>query len=196
MNEQTTLPKRAPSQRRGVSRRELITSVAGALLGVLIIGVVWFVVGRESGAALPAVGELNRPAPDLTLPTLDGGSVRLADLRGNVVLVNFWGTWCEPCKEETPALQAAYQRLQSEGLVIVGVNLRRQETSDDAVREFVQQYGVTYPIALDVDGEAARLFQISPIPVSYFIDPDGAIRYVRIGTLTTDDVAALFTQLR
>lgn len=196
MNEQTTLPKRASSQRRGISRRELITSVAGAFLGVLIIGLVWFTVSRENGAALPAVGELNRPAPDLALPTLDGGSVRLADLRGKVVLVNFWGTWCEPCKEETPALQAAHQRLESEGLVIVGVNLRRQETSDDAVREFVQRYGVTYPIALDVDGEAARLFQISPIPVSYFIDREGTIRYVRIGTLTTDDVAVLFAQLR
>lgn len=196
MNEQTTLPKRASSQRRGISRRELITSVAGAFLGVLIIGLVWFTVSRENGAALPAVGELNRPAPDLALPTLDGGSVRLADLRGKVVLVNFWGTWCEPCKEETPALQAAHQRLEAEGLVIVGVNLRRQETSDDAVREFVQRYGVTYPIALDVDGEAARLFQISPIPVSYFIDREGTIRYVRIGTLTTDDVAVLFAQLR
>lgn len=196
MNEQTTLPKRALSQRRGISRRELITSAAGALLGVLIIGLVWFTVSRENGAALPAVGELNRPAPDVALPTLDGGSVRLADLRGKVVLVNFWGTWCEPCKEETPALQAAHQRLASEGLVIVGVNLRRQETSDDAVREFVQRYGVTYPIALDVDGEAARLFQISPIPVSYFIDREGTIRYVRIGTLTTDDVAVLFAQLR
>lgn len=196
MNEQTTLPKRALSQRRGISRRELITSAAGALLGVLIIGLVWFTVGRENGAALPAVGELNRPAPDVALPTLDGGSVRLADLRGKVVLVNFWGAWCEPCKEETPALQAAHQRLASEGLVIVGVNLRRQETSDEAVREFVQRYGVTYPIALDVDGEAARLFQISPIPVSYFIDREGTIRYVRIGTLTTDDVAVLFAQLR
>ncbi len=196
MNEQTTLPKRASSQRRGISKRELITSAAGAFLGVLIIGLVWFTVSRQNGAALPAVGELNRPAPDLALPTLDGAGVRLADLRGKVVLVNFWGTWCEPCKEETPALQAAYQQFQSEGLVIVGINLRRQETSDDAVREFVQQYGVTYPIALDIDGEAARLFQISPIPVSYFIDPEGTIRYVRIGTLTTDDVAALFAQLR
>ncbi|MCS6839827.1 MAG: TlpA family protein disulfide reductase [Roseiflexus sp.] len=196
MNEHTTLPKRAPSQRRGISQRELITSAAGALLGVVIIGLVWFSVARENPTALPAVGELNRPAPDLTLPMLDGGSLRLADLRGKVVLVNFWGTWCEPCKEETPALQAAYQRLQSEGLVIVGVNLRRQEASDDAVRKFVQQYGVTYPIVLDVNGEAARLFQISPIPVSYFIDPEGTIRYVRIGTLTTDDVAALFAQLR
>ncbi|MGB9750629.1 MAG: TlpA family protein disulfide reductase [Roseiflexus castenholzii] len=196
MNEQTTLPKRASPQRRGVSRREVITSAVGALLGVIVILLVWFAVGRGNNATLPAIGEVNRPAPNLTLPTLDGGSLSLADLRGNVVLVNFWGTWCEPCKEETPALQAAYQRLQSEGLVIVGINLRRQETGDDAVRAFVQQYGVTYPIALDVDGEAARLFQISPIPVSYFIDPEGTIRYVRIGTLTTDDVAALFAQLR
>ena len=196
MKEKTALHNQAPPQRRGVSRRELITSAAGALVGVLLIGLVWFLVGRENDATLPSVGELNRPAPDLTLPTLDGDTLRLADLRGKVVLVNFWGTWCEPCKEETPALQAAYQRLQSEGLVIVGVNLRRQEPGDDAVRDFVRQYGVTYPIALDVEGEAARLFQISPIPVSYFIDPEGTIRYVRIGTLTADDVATLFARLR
>ncbi|MGQ9549860.1 MAG: TlpA disulfide reductase family protein [Roseiflexus sp.] len=196
MKEKTELHKYTPTQRRGISRRELVTSAAGALVGVLIIGLVWFMVGRENDTTMPGVGELNRPAPDLTLPTLHGDNLRLADLRGKVVLVNFWGTWCEPCKEETPALQEAYRQLQAEGLVIVGINLRRQETSDDAVRDFVQQYGVTYPIALDVEGEAARLFQISPIPVSYFIDPEGTIRYVRIGTLTADEVATLFARLR
>lgn len=168
----------------------------GALAGLLIVGLVWLMVGREAAATLPAVGELNRPAPDLTLPVLDGEPIRLADMRGKVVLVNFWGTWCEPCKEETPALQQAYQELRDAGLVIVGVNLRRQEASDEAVRAFVRQYGVTYPIALDVDGEAARLFQISPIPVSYFIDPAGTVRYVRVGTLSREDVTALFGRLR
>ncbi len=168
----------------------------GALAGLLIIGLVWLMVGREDTPALPAVGELNRPAPDVTLPLLDGEPIRLADMRGKVVLVNFWGTWCEPCKEETPALQQAYEKLRADGLVIVGINLRRQETSDEAVRAFVRQYGVTYPIALDVDGEAARLFQISPIPVSYFIDPAGTVRYVRVGTLSSEDVTALFGRLR
>lgn len=196
MTDQTIRPERARARRSGLSKREIVMAAAGAVVGLLIVGLVWFAVGQSADPALPAVGELNRPTPDIALPVLDGGTMRLDDYRGKVVLVNFWATWCEPCKEETPALQQAYQELQAEGLVIVGVNLRRQETDDEVVRAFVQEYGVTYPIALDVDGEAARLFQISPIPVSYFIDPAGTVRYVRVGTLTREDVNALFARLR
>ncbi|NWG19228.1 MAG: TlpA family protein disulfide reductase [Chloroflexi bacterium] len=196
MTDRTARQEHIHARRAGLSRREVAMAAFGALAGLLIIGLVWLMVGREDTPALPAVGELNRPAPDVTLPLLDGEPIRLADMRGKVVLVNFWGTWCEPCKEETPALQQAYEKLRADGLVIVGINLRRQETSDEAVRAFVRQYGVTYPIALDVDGEAARLFQISPIPVSYFIDPAGTVRYVRVGTLSSEDVTALFGRLR
>jgi peroxiredoxin len=184
----------------GLSRREVLMALGGAAVGLLLIALVWVLSGRNAQPALPPVGELNRPAPDFTLPGLDGQDVRLSDYRGKVVLVNFWGTWCEPCKEETPALQQSYQKLRDQGLVIIGVDLRSQEGDGaegvDNVRSFTERYGVTYPIALDVKGETARAFQIYPIPTSYFIDPNGTIRYVRVSTLTAEEVEVLFTKLR
>jgi peroxiredoxin len=184
-------------ERRGsLSRRELAFAGLGVLIGLVIIAAVWLVTARTAEPELPGVGETNRPAPDIAMPTLDGGTLRLSDYRGQVVLVNFWGTWCEPCKEETPALQASYQALKDQGLVIVGVNLRKQEPDEAGIRAFLSEYGVTYPTALDIEGEAARLFQISPIPTSYFIDPAGNIRYIRVGTLTQEEVAALFSRLQ
>lgn len=184
------------SRRSPLSRRELGLAGLGVLIGLAIIGAVWVVTAGNAEPQLPGVGEMNRPAPDIALPALDGGEVRLSDYRGQVVLVNFWGTWCEPCKEETPALQQAYEDLKGEGLVILGVNLRKQEPSDEAVQTFLSQYGVTYRTALDVEGEAARQFQISPIPTSYFIDPAGNIRFVRVGTLTHEEVVTLFGRLK
>jgi peroxiredoxin len=183
--------------RAGVSKRELMMAAAGALVGLAIIATVWLVAGRTADPALPPVGETNRPAPEFALPALGGGTVRLSNYRGKVVLINFWGTWCEPCKEETPALQAMYRELHGQGLEIIGVNLYSQETAgQESVREFLSQYDVSYPIALDTSGETARAFQISPIPVSYFVDPDGTIRYVKVGALNERDVRALFERLR
>ena len=192
-------PLRTPNQGR-LTRREVLMALGGALAGLLVIAVVWTLAGRGAQPSLPPVGEVTKPAPEFALPGLDGSNVRLSDYRGKIVLVNFWGTWCEPCKDETPALQAAYTKLRDQGLVIIGVDLRNQERAgangDTDVRNFTERYGLTYPIALDVAGETARAFQIYPIPTSYFIDQNGTIRYVRISTLTTDEVEALFERLQ
>jgi cytochrome c biogenesis protein CcmG/thiol:disulfide interchange protein DsbE len=190
---------RAPNRGR-LSRRELTLALVGVLAGLLVLTLVWTLSGRSAQPALPPVGELNRPAPDLALPGLDGSNVQLSDYHGKIVLVNFWGTWCEPCKDETPALQAAYQKLRGQGLVVVGVDLRNQERAGEAgdadVRNFTARYGVSYPIALDIEGEMARAFRIYPIPTSYFIDKTGTIRYVRVGPLTAEDLEAVFNGLR
>jgi len=189
-----------PPNRAGLSRREIGGVVGGALAGIMVIAVVWLLVGRTAQPTLPPVAELRRPSPAFSLPGLDGTTIRLDDYRGKVVLINFWGTWCEPCKDETPALQEAYQKLRDQGLVIIGIDLRGQERGGadglTDVRAFVERYGVTYPIALDVSGDTARAFQIYPIPTSYFIDQTGMIRYVRVSALTTQEVEALFTRLQ
>jgi cytochrome c biogenesis protein CcmG/thiol:disulfide interchange protein DsbE len=183
-----------------LSRRELLMALGGAAAGLLVIALVWAIAGRGAQPALPPVGEVNKPAPDFALPGVDGKDVRLSDYRGKVVLVNFWGTWCEPCKDETPALQAAYRDLSGQGLVIIGIDLRSQERNGaegvDDVRSFTTRYGVTYPIALDVAGEVARAFQIYPIPTSFFIDPSGTIRYVRAGPLDTREIEPIFKKLQ
>jgi peroxiredoxin len=183
-----------------LSRREILMALGGGLVGLLAIALVWTLSARGAQPALPPVGEVNKPAPDFALPGIDGKDVRLSDYRGKVVLVNFWGTWCEPCKDEMPALQAAYRKLSDQGLVIIGVDLRNQERSGAEgagdVRGFAERYGLTYPIALDVAGETARAFQIYPIPTSYFIDQNGTIRYVRVSTLTTEEVEIIFKKLQ
>jgi cytochrome c biogenesis protein CcmG, thiol:disulfide interchange protein DsbE len=134
-------------RRPGLSRREQALAIGGALAGLLVIALVWMLTERSVDGGLVPVAETARPAPEFALPGLNGETVRLSDHRGKIVLVNFWGTWCEPCKEETPALQAAYQQLREQGLVIIGVDLRKQErpgpVGDADIRAFVERFGVT-----------------------------------------------------
>ncbi len=187
-----------PATGNKLSQREVFSIVGGIALALVLIGVVWMLTDRDN--TLPSVGEVSRPAPDFTLSTLDGGTISLSDYRGKVVLVNFWGTWCEPCKRETPALEAAYQAMQDDGLVIIGINLTDDEliqgNAEADIQAFVDQYRVTYPIALDRDGTVLQDFRVYPLPTSFFVDPEGTIRYVRVGEITTDEVAALFADLR
>lgn len=190
----------ASGARSGGINREVWMVVLGGIIGLVIVTIVWIVSARLSSPLMPAAAETNRPAPAFQLPTIDGKMLHLNDLRGKIVVVNFWGTWCVPCKEETPALERAYEQLKDTGVEFVGINLRNQEelgeAGDTAVKTFVSSFGVTYPIVYDVDGEVSRAYQISPIPVSYFLDTQGNIRYVYVGTLTTDDVVELVRRLR
>ncbi len=188
------------AKRTRLSRRERLLAIGGALAGLLLIALVWVLTGRNAQPGLPPVAETRKPAPAFALPGLHGETVRLNDYRGKVVLVNFWGTWCVPCKEETPALAAVYRKLQDQGLIIIGVDLRNQERpgpdGDADVRDFTERYGVTYPIALDVAGETARAFPIYPLPTSFVVDQNGTIRYIRVGQITAEEVEALFVRLQ
>jgi alkyl hydroperoxide reductase subunit AhpC len=99
-----------------------------------------------------------------------------------------------------PALQASYEQLRDEGFVIIGVNLTDNELAqgrtEDDIREFSQQYGITYPIALDMEGEVATAYRLFPLPTSYFVDAQGRIRYIRVGELTLEDVTTIFARLQ
>jgi peroxiredoxin len=191
-------PARA-SARRQLSPREQMFAAIGVLAALALVATIWVITGRGDVQS-QAMGEVNRPAPTFSLQTLAGGSVNLTAYRGKVVLVNFWGTWCEPCKRELPALQTANERYSDKGLVIIGVNLTDDEqlqgVSEEGVRQFVAQYNLTYPIALDRDGSVTNAFRVFPLPTSFFIDAQGRIRYVHVGELTLDDVTARFTELQ
>jgi cytochrome c biogenesis protein CcmG, thiol:disulfide interchange protein DsbE len=195
-------PESRPQERRksGLSRRELLMAGGGALAGLLVIAFVWVLAGRSAGAALPPVAQANRPAPDFALTGIDGQTVRLSDYRGKVVLLNFWYTGCAPCREETPALEAAYQKLAPQGLEIIGMNVRANERrgadGDADIRKFVEAHGVTYPIALDSDSQSGRDYQVYVLPTSLMIDREGKIRYLFFSATTTEAVEALFTQLQ
>jgi peroxiredoxin len=186
--------------KRGLSRRELIMAGGGALVGLLVIALVWVLSSRSAGAGLPPVAQANRPAPDFALASIDGGTVRLSDYRGKVVLLNFWYTGCEPCREETPALEAAYKKLAPQGFEIIGMNVRANERrgadGDADIRKFLEAHGVSYPIALDVDSQTGRDYQVYVLPTSLMIDREGKIRYLLFSATTTEAVEALFTKLQ
>lgn len=191
----------AQSEPRTMSGREIIFGVLGVLVGLLVLSGVWLLVGRDSESTIPTMTEVKPyDAPDFTLNNLDGVPVSLDDFKGKIVLVNFWATWCEPCKEETPALQAVYEKLKDQGLVIVGVDLYNAERSQNVgiqeVRQFANRYGVTYPIVLDESGGVGQAYAIHPIPTSYFIDQQGKVRYLKIGQLNMSDVERVFRSLQ
>ncbi|HEX5370519.1 MAG TPA: TlpA disulfide reductase family protein [Dehalococcoidia bacterium] len=127
----------------------------------------------------------DRAAPDFLLPVIDGSQVRLSDLQGHPVLVNFWASWCTPCREEAPDLIKISNDYKDQGLQVLGVDLRE---SDTAVRGFVDEFGVPYPIALDRNGQVASTWRIGGpnegVPTSYFIDSSGVVRKVVFGYLT------------
>jgi peroxiredoxin len=124
-----------------------------------------------------AVGEL---APDFLLAYADGNQVKLSDLRGRPVILNFWATWCGPCRVEMPDLVRAYQEHADEGLVVIGVNFQE---GDPQIQEFAEEYAIPFPLAADA-GDVARAYQVRVMPSSYFIDKAGKVNTRWLGVLT------------
>lgn len=163
----------------GKRKRTLPVQLAltiGTVLVALVIVYLTSTAARPEGEVVPRIGGL---APDFTLTDLDGKPVRLSDYRGRVVFLNFWATWCPPCREEMPDMEAV--RLQvGERAVIVAVNLGE---APGEVRRFAESGGLGFKILLDSDGKVAERYMIRNIPTSFFIDRDGVIRSKYIGAL-------------
>ncbi len=190
----------APAARRSLSSRERNFAIIGAVAALALVATIWVLTGRDTGTQAAAMGEVNRPAPAFAVPALAGGTVDLSTYKGQVVLLNFWATWCEPCKRELPALESAHNELGDQGLAVIGVNLTDDELTQGrdqaAIKAYLEQYGVTYPVALDIEGEITNAYRVFPLPTSFFIDGEGHIRYVHIGELTLADVQARFLELK
>jgi cytochrome c biogenesis protein CcmG, thiol:disulfide interchange protein DsbE len=133
--------------------------------------------------------DIGRAAPDFLLQTPDGGELRLSDLRGKPVLVNFWASWCTPCRKEIPEIVRAYDARESDGLVVVAIDLQE---NDGQVREFANDYGMRFPVVIDRSGQVAEAWRIGGpiegIPSSYFIDAEGIVRGVAFGPMDADRI--------
>lgn len=121
---------------------------------------------------------LTGSAKDFTLKSNQGNNLRLAELRGDVVLLNFWATWCGPCRQEMPKLDELYQRYQSAGFTVLGVNV---ETDSAAADKLLKKIPVTFPILYDTDSTASKLYDVDAMPTSVLIDRNGQMRYLHRG---------------
>jgi cytochrome c biogenesis protein CcmG/thiol:disulfide interchange protein DsbE len=134
--------------------------------------------GEETGAA-PREGA---PAPDFTLHATDGTTYRLSELRGRPVVLNFWATWCGPCKQEMPAFEAEYRAHAGAGLLVLAINVRE---SPQQVEPFVQRLELTFPVLLDRSGSVSRRYRVRALPTTVFITPEGTIDGIRQGAYST-----------
>jgi cytochrome c biogenesis protein CcmG/thiol:disulfide interchange protein DsbE len=121
-------------------------------------------------------------APDFTFTTFDGQQVTLADLKGKGVVVNFWASWCDPCRDEAALLETAWQREQGNDIVFVGLDYLDQEPSAKA---YLAEYGISYPNGPDLQSQAARRYGVKGVPETYFVNPEGEIVQAVIGPLTS-----------
>lgn len=158
----------------------------GSALAILIVGGWWTWIHRlpvttleAQRDAAPAVGH---PAPDFTLNTLDGGTLALNDLVGTPVVLNFWATWCGPCRNEMPALQAASERF-GDRVKILGVDQAEDAAS---VQAYIEELGITFTIPMDTDQQVSSgLYNVQGLPTTYFIDAEGKIIKVWMGEMNS-----------
>ena len=145
-----------------------------ALLAVLLVGVPGFF----AASSLASSGLAGQEAPDFALKSAGGANMRLSEQRGNVVMINFWATWCGPCRQEMPLLDDLYVRYERAGFSLLGVNI-----DDDSSRamEMVEELGVSFPVLFDERKEVSKLYQVEAMPVTVLVDREGTIRHVHLG---------------
>lgn len=170
------------------SEKSLFIVLAGLAIGALM-GVIFTALeeaGTQIFASLLGSGTSNTPrlgfiAPDFELLDLSGKPVRLSDLRGTPVMINFWATWCNPCRIEMPLIQAAAQ--QNPKMVVLAVNA---DESVQTVQSFVEKMGLSFPILLDPESKVQIMYQVQGLPTSFFVDEDGIIKGIQIGVLSEE----------
>lgn len=131
-----------------------------------------------AAAAAHATVAPNAPAPDFTLKTLNGPNLRLGEQRGRVVLVNFWATWCGPCKQEMPHLNRLYEKYRASGFVLLGVNVDEDPRTAAAT---AQKFGLSFPVLFDGDKKVSKLYDLQSMPATVLIDRDGKVRFLHRG---------------
>ncbi|MGG0658265.1 TlpA disulfide reductase family protein [Rummeliibacillus pycnus] len=141
--------------------------------------------------------EVNQTAPDFKLKTLEGKEVKLSDYRGKKVILNFWATWCPPCKAEIPHMEKYYKnQAKDDGVEILAVNLTSSDKDEKYIRDFVKSYDMTYPVLLDKEGEQQKQYEIVTIPTTFFIDQKGKIQKKIIGPMDQDMMSKAIATLK
>ena len=182
------------------NNRKLIAMAAVAIPMVALFAILGVALGRSGGvpagiAINSAFGEVDVDsdiARDFVLTTFDGDELRLSDLRGQVVMLDFWASWCSPCRQEAPVLAAAYTHYKAQGVEFVGVAIWDIE---DEAKRFAVESGATYPMGVDTKGNIAIDYGLTGIPEKYFIDANGKIVRKFVGPVSEEILESVFSEL-
>ncbi|HET7010431.1 MAG TPA: TlpA disulfide reductase family protein [Anaerolineales bacterium] len=180
------------------NRGSILAIMLGTALVGLALGLAFFRAPAEREAApvdsssTPGLGPgVGSSAPDFELTSLDGDRVRLSALQGRVVLLNFWATWCDPCRLEMPDLQTRADRFGDQ-LVVLGINFDEPEAD---VRAFQEELGLTFPLLLDPGAKVQQLYRVVGYPTSVFVDEDGIVRFTHVGIMSGDQIDRYLAEL-
>ncbi len=157
--------------------------------GIVIALMALFAVGIQMRSAKPVEAGA---APEFAIPTFDGGNFSLAEQRGKVVVVNFWASWCIPCRQEAPVLENTWRKYKDRGVVFVGVDY---VDSESEARKFIQEFNVTYPNGPDLGTDISRRYHMQGVPETYFVGKDGQLYGNHIGPIDQATLSAKIEDL-
>lgn len=161
------------------------------VLACFVVWVGYILLGTDAKAAGTGIANGTK-APDFELKTTDGTAIKLSDYKGKAVMINFWASWCPPCRAEMPALQEVYKEYESKDFVILAVNLNE---SNLAVNQFRDKLGLTFPIVIDKDNEVSKLYDIVPLPTSYFVNKQGVVVGKWTGEISKDKLRSIVKEI-
>jgi peroxiredoxin len=162
-----------PAQQAAKGSKPVVVLIAIGVL-IAVFGIVWL---QSSKYEPPRVG---KAAPDFTLADLNDKEIRLADFRGKVVFLNFWATWCKPCKEEMPSMEVLHKNFEKDGLVVLAVSIDRVTTKRD-IPPFIKSMNLSFPVLVDSWGKTDMPYKRMGVPETFIIDQQGVIREIVIG---------------
>lgn len=187
--------QRAQKKQQQRQRSQRYTLIGISLFTVGIMLLIWMAFqsgGQTTVQTTPEQMAQGQPAPNFISPALSGGEIGLTDYVGDVVVVNFWATWCPPCKAEMPGINAFYEKHQADGLVVLAVNAKESES---LVRPFIESNNFTFPVLLDPAGSVVNQYQVRSFPTTIIIDRDGVVRHIQVGMISEEELERITAPL-
>ena len=161
----------------------IILAIAGLILALVVAGVLLTQKNTKNEFSSKSSLEAKEPVPNFTLSTIDGKDFHFSDYKGKPILINFFASWCLPCREEMPVLEKIVREYGPKGVVFLGIAV---DDTEEKMKDFIAKYGVTFPVGLDKTAAIQKSFGIYGIPTTYFIDKQGVINYFHSGSVTEE----------